>query len=68
VVRRLLDFRRSLLYRSPTVSPAHEADLRAALLLLITNVEVYHKSTRAASAGQMAALGPLPSRHRRHFA
>jgi hypothetical protein len=68
VVRRLVDFRRSLLCRTPTVSSADEADLRVALLRLTINVKVYHNSTRAASAGQMAALGPLPSHHRRHFA
>jgi hypothetical protein len=52
VVRRLLDLRRSLLYRTPTVSPANEADLRAALLRLIANDKVYHTSTPAASAGR----------------
>jgi hypothetical protein len=48
LVRHLLGFPRSLLYRTP----ADAADLRAALLRLIADEKVYHKSTRAASAGQ----------------
>jgi hypothetical protein len=39
LVRHLLGFPRSLLYRTP-------ADLRAALLRLIADEKVYHKSTR----------------------
>jgi hypothetical protein len=57
LVRCLLDFRRSLLYRTPTVSPADEAELQAAMLCLIANGEVYHESTPAASAGRMPVLG-----------
>ena len=45
LVRHLLGFPRSLLYRTP-------ADLRAALLRLIADGKVYHSSPRVASAGQ----------------
>ncbi len=48
LVHHLLGFPRNLLYRTP----ADAADLRAALLRLIADEQVYHKSTRAASAGQ----------------
>ena len=48
-VRQLLGFPRSLLYRTP----ADASDLRAALLRLFADERFYHKSTRAASAGQL---------------
>ena len=48
LVRHLLGFPRSLLYRTP----ADAADLRAALLRLFADDRFYHKSTRVASAGQ----------------
>jgi hypothetical protein len=47
-VRQQLGLPRSLLFRTP----ADAADLRAVLLRLFAERKVYHKSTRAASAGQ----------------